>query len=333
MNKEFKSLSYLSQVRRLRELAQVALNSYSLRVTRLSFINHGENTTFRVETQSGKVYLLRIHREGYHTKEAILEELSWLRHLSKAGIRVPRPLLSRSRELVVTVETARVERRYCSLLNWTDGKLVSKSIKAKHMYSVGQMIADMQNNTPKGKSKNRNYWTAEGLIGENPKFGSIDTLTSASKKQQVEITALRKNVLKNLKVYEKKFPQRFGLIHADLHFGNIVIKGDRVSAIDFDDSGFGFHVYDLVIPFISVARSLSKENSHLLAEYKTALIDGYKSKRPWDTADEHIFPELVKARRLLMLGWLNSRSDNPKLKNRMKMYIRSTLKELKILKR
>jgi len=117
-----------------------------------------------------------------------------------------------------------------------------------------------------------------------------------------------------------------------LHFGNVVSTGKGIGAIDFDDGGFGFHAYDLVIPYISVQHALGKKRKHLLQTYKNALINGYKSKRNWDPEDEKIFEELVKARKLLMLGWLNSRSDNPKLKSYLKKSIKNVLGYLRTLK-
>jgi Ser/Thr protein kinase RdoA (MazF antagonist) len=37
----------------------------------------------------------------------------------------------------------------------------------------------------------------------------------------------------------------FGLIHADLHFGNVVFASNDMHAIDFDECGPGYWVYDI----------------------------------------------------------------------------------------
>ncbi len=47
--KAFEALSSRGQVRRLRRLAQSALDDYGLAGAQLKFIAHGENTTFRVD--------------------------------------------------------------------------------------------------------------------------------------------------------------------------------------------------------------------------------------------------------------------------------------------
>ncbi len=329
MKKPFTQSSYLSQVRRLRALAELVLAQYPIQVKSIRFINHGENTTFRIDSKDQQTYLLRIHRSDYHTKSAIHEEMSWLTDLSKKGIKVPRPVFSKSKSLVETIEKPDVGLRHCTVFKWIHGSLIRGSVTPKQMYKLGTLLADLQNNPPKMKSKHRQYWTAEGLIGPNPKFGSIDNLKQLSKSQQNLVTTTRKSTFKKLKQYQNQFPNRLGLIHADLHFGNIISYKKILGAIDFDDCGFGFFVYDLVIPIISLQNSFKKNKQYLIPKYKEALIEGYKSKRSWDQFDEEIFPHLMTARKLMMLGWLNSRSDNPKLKSYMKKAVKNVLIYLK----
>ena len=42
-------------------------------------------------------------------------------------------------------------------------------------------------------------------------------------------------------------PGSFGLIHSDLHCENFLFHNGVVRAIDFDDCGWGFHLYDLAV--------------------------------------------------------------------------------------
>src|SRR5262249_8380960 len=39
--------------------------------------------------------------------------------------------------------------------------------------------------------------------------------------------------------------EAFGLIHADLHFDNVLFAAKEARAIDFDDCGYGYWVYDM----------------------------------------------------------------------------------------
>lgn len=319
MKLDFHKCSYLAQVRRLRELASTAVARYPVQVQRIHFIHHGENTTFRIDGRGGRKYLLRIHRNDYHTRAAIQEEIAWLAHLSQAGLSVPKPLRSKRGEWIESVAHPDIpSARNCSMFQWIEGRFIDKSLSPKHLYQVGQTLAGLQAHTPLAKVKHRQYWTAEGLVGENAKFGSIEALADTRPKQQKLIQRARKLVFRKLSQYERAYPKRQGLIHADLHFGNILSLGDQLGAIDFDDCGFGFHAYDLVIPLLSAEGILGEKRRDELPEFKAALLEGFRTQRSWDQADDEIFPYLVAARKLAMLGWLNSRSDNPRLKKHLK---------------
>lgn len=331
MKVPFNEASYLAQVRRLRNLARIAISQYPVQVKSINFIRHGENTTFRIDAKDGRTYLLRIHRNEYHTKSAIEEEMSWLALLSKAGLTVPKPVISTHGDLVRTVAHLDLPTsRNCSLFEWIKGRLIGESVSTKHLYQVGVILANFHTHAPRTAVIHRRYWTSEGLVGERPSFGSIDSLAGIRPKQQEAISRARILVLKKLRRFEKDFPQKQGLIHADLHFGNILSIGKSLGAIDFDDCGYGFHSYDLVIPLLSVERLLGERKSNRLSEYKNALISGYQTKKKWDADDERIFPYLFTARRLAMLGWLNSRSDNPRLKAQLRSAVDNGLKHLRI---
>src|SRR6185369_13474599 len=69
-------------------------------------------------------------------------------------------------------------------------------------------------------------------------------------------------------------PDVYSLIHADMHPGNILVDGDRLTVIDFDDAGFGWHQYDIAVV---LTYWQSKPNA---AEIERAFLDGYRATRP-----------------------------------------------------
>ena len=331
MLKPFASASYLSQVRRLRDLADRALKRYPIRVRSCTLINHWENTTFRVTSTTGKTFLLRVHRHGYHTKHAILEELRWLERLSDRGtLKVPTPVRSKSGRLLELVASPLVPHDcYCSLFQWIDGRFFDKTVSATHLNQLGRVIGELQRSTEDIPVVHRRYWDAEGLVGTRPKFGSIDTLEGISSKTQDVLSRAREFVLRRLRRFEKAFPEKRGLIHADLHFGNLLMTGDGIAVIDFDDCGFGFHAYDLAVSLGAVKYIARQRKDFSFSGLKDALVQSYANERGWDRHDEAILPWFMTARTLLMLGWLNSRSDNPRLKKQLKTAATKTVLYLK----
>ena len=136
--KAFEELTYLGQVRRLRQVAQAAIDAYGLPKARLKFIARSENTTFRVDlvdpapaisadkSYEANRYLLRIHRSGYQTGESINSELVWLAALrSETRIIVPEPVPTLTGDLLAEVAVPGVPgRQACSLLRWVRGRSI-----------------------------------------------------------------------------------------------------------------------------------------------------------------------------------------------------------------
>jgi Ser/Thr protein kinase RdoA (MazF antagonist) len=330
MKTPFRDASYLARVRRIRKVAAVAASRYPLKVSAIELVQHGENTTFRVDAKGGQRYLLRVHRPGYHTEAAIKEELAWLAQLSQAGFSVPQPIAAKSGEWVETVTSYDVPAPLnCSLLHWLDGRFIRKAVSPKHLYRVGRMLADLQTHASRSVVVHRRYWGSEGLVGARARFGSIDSLAGVPSELQAAISRARKRVVQELREFERRFPRRQGLIHADLHFGNILSAGGEILPIDFDDCGYGFHAYDLAVPLLSAEGMAGNERRARLRELEDALISGYSSKKTWDRHDERVFPYFIAARRLAMLGWLSSRRDNPRLKSLLKRAVTKAVRSLK----
>ena len=47
-------------------------------------------------------------------------------------------------------------------------------------------------------------------------------------------------------------PDQFGLIHGDIHNGNVLIHDNKIHLIDFDGANFGWFVHDLAISFFNL---------------------------------------------------------------------------------
>ena len=327
--KEFSKISYRGQVRLLRQLAIVALTKYPIKIKKINLINYGENATFKVVDTNHCKFLLRVCRNEYHSKESLLEELSWLRRLSSAKeFQLPNPVLSKAKRLLEFAFTEEIpEGRKVALFHWTEGRFLENQISANQMEALGTLVAKLHNEGKKTKVKHRKYWNSEGLIGKSPKFGTIDHLKGATASQQKIVTAARMKLFKKLKDLEIKYPEKMGLIHADIHTGNFFFNKNGIVLIDFDDCGFGFFGYDIAIPMMSLDR-FKKLKLRQKALLKEAFYKGYRNIRHLTEQDVSNLDYFILARRLAMLGWLNSRSDNPKLKKYFKIVIKKAIKSI-----
>jgi Ser/Thr protein kinase RdoA (MazF antagonist) len=112
---------------------------------------------------------------------------------------------------------------------------------------------------------------------------------------------------------------RFGLIHADMRLGNLLVDGDLVALLDFDDCGFGWFVYDL-------AASLSFiETRDDVGGLIAAWVAAYTTLRPLQPADLEIIPAMILLRRMALLAWIGSHRETPLAARHADRFARDTI--------
>lgn len=98
-------------------------------------------------------------------------------------------------------------------------------------------------------------------------------------------------------------PQTYSLIHGDLHAGNILKTRNGLHVIDFDDSGFGWHQYELAVAIFAYQ---SKPHFETIRD---ALVAGYRSQRPLSDEALELLPIFLLMRSLALLGWIDARPE------------------------
>ena len=105
----------------------------------------------------------------------------------------------------------------------------------------------------------------------------------------------------------------FGLIHADAVRDNVLVQDNyKVNLIDFDDSGFGFRLFDIATTLLHY---INDKNFLIMKEN---ILKGYLSVRFLDFYFLNIF---ILIRSFTYVGWNISRLNEPNGKKRNKKYI------------
>ncbi len=289
-----------------------ALDNWAIDVSSVVEVSRSENVVFRVEDRSGKRFVLRLHRPGYHTFAELESEQQWTHALTSAGIDVPIPTRTRRGEGYAKVAFGD-ETRYAGVLEWVDGEamwtLIEKDADTqtaiRNFSSLGTLMAAMheqatQWTTPQGFT--RHILDEHGLMGSAPFWGRFWEAPALSVTQRARFEGFRARIFDLLVDYAKD-KNVFSLIHADLHPGNIVVHEDQLHVIDFDDAGFGWHVYDMAVALKNF------QDRDDFARLQMALIEGYRRVRSVDDETIARLPLFLLIRALATIGWISARPD------------------------
>ena len=301
----------------LLELARTALVHWNLDSAQLALHMHKENAVFRVEAPEGDVYALRIHRDGYHDLEALKAEHTWTLHLARSGLFVPEAMVTREGEPYAVVPfPASSVTRHVGVVRWISGTSLSQKIQettdptrlAHYFEQLGTLVAEFHDSSahwspPAGFR--RHARDAEGLAGEKPFWGRFWEIGSVTDEQRAQLSSLRNALLEKFSSLDQ-CPEVYGMIHADLHADNVLVDNEQLSVIDFDDSGFGWYMYDLAVALHLELDTFHPKNPHFKL-VSDALLAAYESKRPLPEAQRELLPWFLMVRSLELLRWIEDR--------------------------
>lgn len=297
---------------RLELIARDALRRHGLgRDAVLTLLSISENATWAVDDPvTGGRSVLRVHRPGYHSRAAIESELAWVRALrAEDVVRTPEVLAAPDGALVVTGRHPDGEQRHVVRFAWCAGAEPAGERLAEDFRNLGAVAARLHRHArswrrPAGFTRFR--WDYETSIGPRGHWGRWQDGIAVGPAELEVLGRLDAAVRDRLARFGGG-PERFGLVHADMRLANLLVDPDDVTSgvtvIDFDDSGFGWFLYDL-------GASLSFiEHDPKVPELTDAWATGYRSVAALSAGGQAELPTFVMLRRLLLVAWIGSHAD------------------------
>lgn len=280
------------------DLIRRALEVYGLpEETPLTLLNRSENETWR----AGPL-VLRLHRQGYHSPQEIVSELDWLTALQGLpGLDAVRPIPG-AQGLVTRID----DRHLVAFALIPGQELQPGDDLARWFVPLGEITARLhlhsrQWTPPPGFTRKR--WDVETILGPQPHWGHWRQAQGLDRQGETLLARATTALAASLHTYGTG-SRTFGLIHADLRLANLMVHGDTLTAIDFDDCGFGWWVYDLAAALSFI------ETDPRLPELIAAWVDGYTRIAPLGPEDRAMIPALIFLRRVLLTAWLATRADS-----------------------
>ena len=274
---------------------------------RATLVNHSENHTFRLDLPGGETFFLRVHRSGYQSAAAIESELEWLDALRRdTALPVPKSLTGRDGRWLQTLRPAGMPARHAVLFAPEPGVEPSPNDDLVGLFAtLGRFAAMAHGHAARfvpSPHFTRQVWDAGAILDSGGLWGDWRRAPGVSR-DIAKILGRLDHRLREALTAHGQGPERFGLIHADMRLGNLLVEGDKITLIDFDDCGFCWYMYDF-----AAAISFHEADPQAPA-WRAAWLAGYTAVRTLAPADIAILDTMVLLRRMALLAWIGSHHE------------------------
>ena len=318
MRKPFADVTARTQVERLRALAARALPAWGLEQASLRLLNHGYNTTFRVDAADGRRFALRVNVVPTKTDAHLRAEVAWLAALAtETELRVPTPQRTLDGEWAARVPSPDHGRELpVVLFSWLEGRNLGRIPGHRQLRAVGAAMAVLH--------EHATTWRPPDA-GALPLFDDVLTDLPNRLGDHPALDADARGVLtaayaRAQELQDEAFATGEAIpLHADLHGGNLKWHGGRLSVFDFDDAGLGVPALDLAISTYYLRDDAAAED---------ALRAGYAGVRPLPQVRPEVFEGMIAGRNLLLVDDLIEQ-PNAELQTMVPAYVAATVQRLR----
>lgn len=301
--------SYIESMRQA--LTDAADNWHCHAIDRVELLTMSENATFKAIYQDGKRMILRVNRANYHTIDELKSEVEWLSALSQHNaVSTPAIISNHQGEKLsaITVQSEGEDKQlWVTAFEFCKGSEPSISDDLSPWFEkLGELTARLHQHTRswiKPQGFVRKQWTLQTMVGTDGYWGDWRKTPDLTDLDRLTINAALEKVEQRLQQYHST--EKYGLVHADLRLANLIIDGDDLQLIDFDDCGYCWYMYDF-------AASISfYELDPSIPELQKAWIAGYNRITPLSQQDIDEMNTFILLRRVLLTAWLTTHSDTP----------------------
>lgn len=281
---------------------------FSAGPVRVSLIAVSENATFLVRLGDHPVAVTRVARPGYMAGTAAFEsELAWVRALGADGVAtVPHGLPTLDGPFVAQIQDDAGTAWACVSFSFVPGEVLEDvADPVPHYRGIGRTTALLHEHAlawepPAGFE--RHSWDLPDMVGPTARWGRWEH--ADLEPHEVALLARAEKAALAVLADAPRTPDSWGLVHADLRPSNILVSGDELTVIDFDDCGYTWWLYDFAaaltfMEHVAAAPTMARE-----------WIAGYAEIRPLTRGDLETACALSMVRRLQMLGWTTTHRED-----------------------
>lgn len=258
------------------EVISKAAQFYGTEYKKISVVGGFENFVYEF-MQGNKAFIMRFVHSKHRIYNQVLAELEFIDYLDRNGARVSTVIYSNDGNLVQKITLNDKEYFTVCVFEKAKGQKVIKDDMTNDFYRMfGSEVGKLHKLTKKYNPKHKRVeWHEENYF-------------------DIGVKCLPENDMIILEIYSKlvekikKIPKsidNYGLIHTDLHFGNMFIHGGELTFFDWDDASYKHFISDIAIVLFYHFVYLTLPQSTINTEARRILalfLEGYTTENSFD---------------------------------------------------
>lgn len=294
----------------------------------IKLLKYSENVTFLINEYNAPDQLVRkrvfrINRPEYHSIAELEGEIQWMKELStETHLTLPEVYQGKDTKAIQQINVKGIAFTGI-MFTYLEGRMVeelSGAALCKQMVQIGKILAQLHIQSQNRDAKiriARFSWGISDFFGNEARWGNwrdFSKVHGMTKEQYALMERTEQEIIRHLKEWGTS-SEHYGLIHADMHCSNIMMYQGDFQIFDFDDSGYGWYLYDFGCTLVEY------DNPQELLTY---LVMGYEQIKPLSVSEKSELQMFVLLRRIVRLAWIAGHHDNDTVKGISEAYYTET---------
>jgi amicoumacin kinase len=278
-----------------------AMQRFDIKANIITLLDGFESYIYEFNRPDGE-FILRIGHSLRRTPELIAGEVDWINYLARGGAAVSKAILSQEGNLVEAIDDEHGGQFLATAFVKAPGELLPHNdwthVFIQHYGAVlGRMHALTKDYAPANPAWRRPEWDATGNL-------DLEDWLPAS-----EAAALSKfqELMPHFETLSKD-REGFGLIHQDAHGGNFFVQDGQITLFDFDDSVYGWFVYDIAM-VLFYAAMWQEDMAAFTYEFMGNFLRGYCRENQLNPTWLKEMPDFLKLREIDLYAVIHRSMD------------------------
>jgi Ser/Thr protein kinase RdoA (MazF antagonist) len=303
----------MNNIEKFDAVAKQAIDRYDIQLQEMSFLAEETNILYKLSDVKGNKFLLKIFQENSSTLKDNLLEVFVMNLVShRGGISIPSILSSKCgskiQEIKLDEDSPPIR---VAIYSWLEGKDLDGNETEERFIQLGELTARLHIATygekiPKTFSPKRwdsiFYYQEDTVVYKNSEYQRY-----LSREYHEIMDRIIPDLNNQLSRYYQKNEEHLQLIHSDLNPWNVLVRGNVMHIIDFEDVLLGLPLHDIAI----LLYYYRYEEEYNFDDVKRLFFNGYEKIRPLPVFEEFDLDLLMTARRINFLNYILIVSEDP----------------------